>query len=311
MSSGRTNVGVGTLLLAIAMVFTSACDTPSEYASPTTAPTSALPAPLFPNWPPEANQFRFHWSAAPGIDLKNSPAVALRAYVESYRLAGFAGGDPSVVYPGFLRATPENTGPVTEDGSLLQLRYVRPRTRADLEAEGWKYVERQVYGYQPTHILNLQPQGDVYRATVCVGLYSVYRTADDDHSKYFSTIADPDTGQPKYGDSGNIEIWRVELTDRDPRVDIAPTPPKAPQIGPLPAPTGDVFGPWFVNGRSSALWGPLGQPERDTIDTPEVRQQCEAAMPDDAAARLAMATGFHDSPPPHGEPIPGWPAAPG
>ena len=49
----------------------------------------------------------------------------------------------------------------------------------------------------------------------------------------------------------------------------------------------------------------MGQGEN--IDTPEVRQQCEDAMPDDAATRMAMATGFHSQPPPHGNPIPGWP----
>jgi len=39
----------------------------------------------------------------------------------------------------------------------------------------------------------------------------------------------------------------------------------------------------------------------------ELRKQCEDAMPDDAATRRAMSTGFHDQPPPHGDPIPGWP----
>jgi hypothetical protein len=311
MSSNSARIGVTALLVVIAMVFTAACDAPPVPPSPTTSSASTLPAPLFPNWPAEANEFRFHWSAAPGVNLETSPAVALRAYIESYRLAGFAGGDPSVVYPGFMRATPENTGPVSEDGSLLQLRYVRPQTREEYEAGGWTYVERQVYGYQPTYVLDLSPQGSGYRATVCLGLYSVYRTADDDHDKYFSTIADADTGQLRYQDGQTVEIWRIELTDKDPRVGNAPAAPAAAQTGPLPAPVEDVFGPWFITGNAVALWGPLGDPERDTVDTPEVRQQCEDTMPDDAAARRAMATGFHDAPPPHGEPIPGWPAASG
>ncbi|MGH3644903.1 MAG: hypothetical protein ACRDUX_38470 [Mycobacterium sp.] len=304
MSSSSGRLAVGGLLAVVALLFTSACEN-NPAPSPATTSTATLPARQFPNWPPVANEFRFQWSAAPGIDLAAGPAVTLRAYVESYRLSGFAGGDQSVVYPGFIRATPESTGPLTESGSLLQLRNVRPRTRADLEAEGWTYAERQVYGYQPTHILNLQPQGDGYRATVCLGLYSVYRTADNDPRKYFSTIADPDTGKFGYAGTQLVEIWRVELTDRDPRVANAPASPTIPQIGPLPAPTEDVFGHWFITGRSSGLWGPLGQDEN--IDTPEVRQQCEDAMPDDAAARMAMATGFHTQPPPHGNPIPGWP----
>lgn len=288
----------------LAMVLVTACGTPAAPPAPTS--TSAFPAPLFPNWPAEANEFRFHWSSAPGIDLDTGPAVALRAYVESYRLAGFAGGNPSVVYPGFMRATPESTGPLQDRGSLLQLRDVRPETRAGYEAAGLEYVQRQVYGSQPTYIVNLQPQADGYRATVCLGLYSVYRTADDDHDKYFSTMADAETGQPKYGGRRSIEIWRVELTNKDARVGNVPPASAEPQRGPLPAPVDDVFGRWFITGNTSGLWGPLGDAE--DIDTPEVRRQCEDVMPDDAAARMAMSTGFHSEPPPHGEPIPGWPA---
>jgi hypothetical protein len=307
MSLSSARATVGALLMVIAMVFASACESKQPPSTPLNSSSSALPAPLFPNWPAEVNDFRFHWSAAPGIDVEAGPAVALRAYVESFRLAGLAGGDLSVLYPGFMRATPEDASPSMERGSLAQRQYVRPRSRAELARNGWKYVARQIYGYQPTHLLNLQPLGDGYLATVCLGLYSVYRTADDNHDKYFSTIADADSGQLRYQDGQTVEIWRVELRDRDPGVSNAPAAPTDRQNGPLPAPIEDVFGPWFITGNSSSVWGPLGEGEE--IDTPEVRQQCENAMPDDAATRMAMATGFHDRPPPHGEPIPGWPAA--
>lgn len=225
--------------------------------------------------------------------------------MESLRLAAFAGGDSSVVYPGFMRATPESTGPLQDPDSLVQLRYVRPKTRAEYAANGLKYVPRQVYGYQPTHILSLQPQGDAYRATVCVGMYSVYRTADDNHDKFFSTIADQNTGQPEDWGRDGVAIWRVELTGSASRGDDPAPEHPATQAGPLPAPLDDVFGQWFITGANASTWGPLRQLEY--FDTPELRQQCQDAMPDDAAARQAMATGFHDSPPPHGEPIPGWP----
>jgi hypothetical protein len=205
-----------------------------------------------------------------------------------------------------MRSTPENQGPVANEGELFQLEYIRPQTRAEYEANGWKYVPRQVYGYQPTHILDLQPQGGAYRATVCLGAYSVYRRDDADPKKFFSTAADEKTGKPTYSDRKEIQIWRVELTDEDPRVANAPAPSTAAQRGPMPAPVDDVFGGWFITGASTSLWGPSGQGE--DIDTPELRQQCEDAMPDDAATRRAMATGFHDAPPPHGDPIPGWPA---
>ncbi len=277
---------------------------------PTPTPTpSSLPEPLFSNYPAEANEFRFHWSAAPGIDLTGGPAVPLRAYLESMRLAAFAGGDPSVVYPGFMHATPENQ-PVSGPGDLFQLQFVRPKTRAQYEANGWKYVERQVYGYQPTHVLGLEPLGDHYRATLCLGAYSVYQNPVNDPKKFVSTAADESTGELRAGGRDAVQVWRIELSDREPR---AATPPSAlpqPQMGPLPAPVDDVFGNWFITGISQGeLWGPSGQGE--DVETPELREQCEAAMPDDAATRRAMATGFHKAPPPHGDPIPGWPAASG
>lgn len=306
-----TDLRLRTFVALLALILVAACSEPEvpSPSAPDATSRPALPAAAFPNYPAVANDFRFHWSAAPGIDLNTGPAVPLRAYLESIRLAAFAGGDPSVVYPGFMRSTPENQGPVTNEGELFQLEYIRPQTRAEYEANGWKYVERQVYGYQPTHVLSLIPQGDGYRATVCLGAYSVYRTADDDPKKFFSTAADEQTGQLTYGNRDEIQVWRIELTDKNPRVANAPAPPTAQQLGPMPAPVDDVFGRWFITGAGTSLWGPSGQGEY--IDTPDVRQQCEDAMPDDAAARMAMATGFHGSPPPHGEPIPGWPAANG
>lgn len=310
MSSSSRTTAVTAILMVSLMTLTSACGNREEPPPPSEPSiSSALPAPLFPNWPPEANNFRFHWTAAPGIDLETGPAVALRAYVESYRLAGFAGGDPSAVYPGFIRATSENVGVPGKPDPLFQLTHVRPKTRAELEANGWTYTERLFAGYQPTHVLSLEPQGDRYWATVCLGLYSVYRSVDNDPNTYVSTMADPDTGQPLYiaqgkARAGGVEIWRVELTDKNSQSAYLP-PISTAQHGPLPAPVDKVFGPWFITGMSSGLWGTVDKP--DDINPPQVRQQCQDAMPDDLAAREAMATGFHDSPPPHREPIPGWP----
>ncbi|GAA4635784.1 hypothetical protein [Mycolicibacterium sediminis] len=261
------------------------------------------PPQQFPNYPTVVDGFRFHWSAGQGIDLTSGPSVPLRAYLESLRLAAFTGGDVSVVYPGFMRATPENQ-PASDAGDLFQLQRIRPATRQELEARGWKYVERRTFGYQPTHVLSLLPRGDGYRATVCVGTYAIYQDGLEDPSKFVSTAADETTGELSYGDAGQIQVWRIELTQRNPNVPDPST--ERPQSGPLPAPVDDVFGPWFITGSGTGLWGPSGQAE--DIETPDIRKQCEDAMPDNAAARRAMATGFHTEPPPHGEPIPGWPA---
>lgn len=292
-------------LALICALFTAGCGVdhvPSD-GSDATAVSSPAQESTYPNWPRAADNFRFHWSAAEGVDLVTGPAVALRAYVESYRLVGMVGGDMSVVYPGFLHATPENSRKAEERGDLVQLQYVRPRTRAELEKNGWTYRGQQIFGYQPTHILSLVPQGEGYRATVCLGLYSVFETVDDGSGQYISVNADTENGLPRYPDG--IEVWRVELTDKGPRTSQAPTSPSGPQAGPLPAPIDDVFGSWFVTGASSGVWGPLGDVE--DIDTPEVQAQCAGAMPDDAATRTAMSTGVHPAPPPHGESVPGWP----
>jgi len=305
MSFGSGSTRTGALLLTLLVGFAGACD--GSQSSPPSTPSGAGSAspPHFQNYPPEANEFRFHWSAAPGIDLDKGPAVAVRAYVESMRLAEFAGGDPSAVYPGFMGATPENIELATGD-DLYEHEYVRPETKAQYEADGLKVVERQIYGYQPTYIMNVVPRGDSLWATVCVGAYSVYLTNDPDHNKFVSIVANPDTGKPFQNGRSEIHIWRVELTDRNRAVD-APAARIVRQVGPLPAPVDDVFGSWFITGSSNT--GDWGSPRNvEYYDTPEVRAQCEAAMPDDAAARMAMASGFHSAPPPHGDAVPGWPA---
>jgi hypothetical protein len=307
MSSASRRAFRRTLISATATLLSCACGHPTVSHQTSPESTAVRQSAQFPNWPNELNDFRFHWSAEPSVDLASGPAVALRAYLESYRVVNLTGGDADTVYPGFLRATPENQPSSLGSDSLLQLTYVRPHSRAEAEASGWKYVRRQIYGYEPAHVLKLEPTADAYRATVCVGTYSVYRTDDNDHQKYFSVIADPKSGNLQYGGREIVDVWRIELTDKDPRTHAAPSGPVTPQIGPLPAPAQDVFGRWFITGATTGLWGPSGTAEQ--IDTPEVRKQCEDSMPDDAATRAAMAAGFHDAPPPHGDPIPGWPAA--
>lgn len=285
--------------LVLAALVPLAC-TPSTDSTP--QPSTARSAGLFPNWPPALNNFRFYWYAAPGIDMTTGPVVTVRAYLESYRIANLTGGDTSAVYPGFTRATPKN-GLQTRQNTPFELSYVRPETRAEAEANGWKYVERNMFGYGPFYILSIGPVGGVFRAIVCQGEYSTFHQDDTDPSKYTSITSWP----PQDTADKGVTVWRVELTDKDPRV--GPNPPAAPtnpQSGPLPAPTGDVFGPWFITGASTSLWGTPG--ETQYVDTPEVKQQCAEHMPDDAAARKAMYTGLHDQPPPHGDPIPGWPA---
>lgn len=303
MSSGKrlTAKKIATLLIATAI---------AAGCAPTPAPSTTTPAPqpqsVFPNWPNNLNGFRFHWAAAPGVDLTTAPAVALRAYLESYRVVGLTRGDINAAYPGFLRSTPENSPHDFDPRRRYELTGVRPKTQADAAAAGWTYPEGGIHGYQPTYLLSLESRGDQVRATVCVGKYATYRA--ESPNRYVSIIAEPDTGELQLDDWQMVDVWRIELTDKDPRAGSPPAP-TVPQSGPNPAPIDDVFGPWFITGATTQFWGPLN--ESENIWLPETRQQCENAMPDDAATRKAMATGFHTAPPPHGAPIPGWPAANG
>jgi hypothetical protein len=311
-SSNAWKAVLASVMLATLGLITS-CTRPSEPSSAEAPPTAGDPPPIFANWPPEADDFRFHWSASRGMDVEIGPAVAVRAYVESYRLAELTGGDLAVTYPGFLRATPENAD-VTEHPEIpLQQAKIRPGPRTQPETAGIASSERQFFGYQPSHILGLYMIPGGVRATVCLGRYPIYQRATGKPDKFVSIMADPATGEPQYMGSGKflasgVEIWRIELTDEGPTVGQNPGTPATAQEGPLPAPVDDVFGRWFITGSSAGtgVWGALGDSE--WIDDSGVRAECEAAMPEDAATREAMATGFHDSPPPHSDPVPGWPA---
>lgn len=297
----------GTIAFSLAAMLVTACGNHGDSGPKPATRSMTAPQTEFTNWPPQVDQFRFHWSAAPSIDLGTGPSVALRAYVESYVLVQISGVE-TATYPGFDRATPANVGSPGNPDPLFQLVDVRPSPpTSNVEHED----NRRVAGYQPTHVLSLEPHGASYRATVCLGLYSVYRTVGDTQDRYVSALADPATGRAMYTGSGKareggVDVWVVELTNRGPQVAVESPAPDGPQIGTRPAPMGDVFGNWSITGRSSGVWGTIESTE--DVVTPEIQKQCAAAMPDDAATREAMANGFHQKPPPHGDAIPGWPA---
>jgi hypothetical protein len=111
---------------------------------------SAPAAPTFPNWPEALQDFRFRWSAEPGIDLLSGPAVPLRAYLESYRVAEFT-LDINETYPGFQRAVPPQ--PSDRLRAPYQMRDIRPDTEPHL-AFG---PPGRFYGNEYFHILELTP----------------------------------------------------------------------------------------------------------------------------------------------------------
>jgi hypothetical protein len=281
--------------LTVALI--AACGPPTQGPTPD---TSSQPDKLFPNWPLLLNDFRFHWTAAPGIDVTTGPAMGVRAYLESYSIAQTTFNADNV-YPGFNRATPENQP--REGNFLWQLVNVRPM--------GHPFTARPEdarphFGYEAFHFLELTPAGTGYRAIVCSGSYAEFVASRTRPGKFVSVSVSDETGQPYARGSSGVFAHQVELTQHDPRAGPNPPAPVTfPQKGPAPAPDQDVFGNWFITGASLSRWGLFDDPRSFR---PELEQRCEAAMPTPKDERLAIMIGFKDRPPPHGQAIPGWPA---
>jgi len=114
----------------------------------------------FPNWPASLNEFRFHWTAEPSVDIATGAAVPIRAYLESYYVASFSANLENV-YPGFMRATPEND---ELDGHYVaQLAWIRPLN--GVVAKSKDAVAH--FGYIPFHILRIDSAGNGFRAFIC------------------------------------------------------------------------------------------------------------------------------------------------
>ena len=228
--------------------------------------------------------------------------MPVRAYLESWYIASWTNG-PENVYPGFLRATPESAD---LDGNYLgQLAWIRPLNGAP----SYPVDPAKPLGYMPMHIQSVDAVASGLRVTVCLGEYSIYFASDSSAGKLVSVAAEKSTAQLA-DPLDTVRVKRIELTKTDPRIPAGASDVDTPQEGPAPAPVGDVFGHWFITGASSSLWGPVDADPPDFFVTPDMRRQCQQAMPDSPEKQIEMATGFKDTPPPHGKPIPGWPLAP-
>ena len=278
---------------------TLACGSGAPEGIPDTKPTGQEQTA---HWPDSLERFRFHWSSSPGLALTTGVAVPVRAYLESWYIASWTNG-PENVYPGFLRATPESAD---LDGNYLgQLAWIRPLNGAP----SYPVDPAKPLGYMPMHIQSVDAVASGLRVTVCLGEYSIYFASDSSAGKLVSVAADKSTAQLA-DPLDTVRVKRIELTKTDPRIPAGASDVDTPQEGPAPAPAGDVFGHWFITGASSSLWGPVDADPPDFFVTPDMRRQCQEAMPDSPEKQIEMANGFKDSPPPHGQPIPGWPLAP-
>ena len=287
------------LALSAVVAFTVSIGCAPDNASTQSSDPSENRSQQFPNWPASLNEFRFHWTADPNIDIIAGAAVPIRAYLESYYVASFSANLDNV-YPGFMRATPEND---ELDGHYLaQLAWIRPLNGVVAKSED----AVAHFGYIPFHILRIDSLKMDFAHYMPRKLCQLHQEQRKTWQIRLPSV-NPKTAQIQ-GSIRHRHRNRIELTQQDPRV--GPNPPAAvtaAQRGPAPAPDQDVFGPWFFTGMSSSFWGPIDAAEPERFPPPELKRQCSDRMPQPEAERIAMMTGFKDQPAPHGEPLPGWP----
>lgn len=289
----RNDLTAAICLATIAAVLTGACTDPPKHEPQPTTPAATS---KFPNWPALLDNFRFRWSAEPGIDLLAGPAVPVRAYLESHRTGDYT-LEPTAVYPGFDKAVaPGPKRPELRDVTDLQLRNIRPNTPHDTTYR----PSNGVYGNEYFHILELSETNGGYRAYVCDGYYKILQDHD---GKYVSVSTGGKPSTVNLGATG-VRVWRIEFTGHSPADLVS-------QKGPNPAPLGNVFGGWQIAGADSdGYWGSWKQKSETDPRDAEVKDrlaQCGALMPDNEDQRLAYSTGEHDTPPPTEPAVPGWP----
>jgi hypothetical protein len=238
--------------------------------------TDEPPAPTFTNWPQSLADFRFRWAAEPGVDLVSGPAVPLRAYLESYRIAELTReiGD---VYPGFERAVPQLP---SDSDAPAQLLSIRPS------------FEGEPFG----------PPGPFF------GNEFFRDGKEEDEGKYVSVVGY--RARTGLGDVNGMKVWRVEFTDSPPAADA---PAKVTdQSGPNPAPAGDVFGPWRITGANDVIWGSMVNREStadERVDGAQRLSQCSDLLPHWRTERDANIRAALDAPPAPEPASPGWPEA--
>lgn len=142
------------LSAGIVALISASCSHPVEpQVSPTQSPTP---------WTGLTENVRAVWSAQTGIDLVSGPAVAIRAYVESYSLAKDM-GSLDVVYPGFARAV------------------LRRQPNADIFTDAWPDTSNPaphpIVGTEQRRILRIDNSGDSVVTIVCD--YSTYTAGFD------------------------------------------------------------------------------------------------------------------------------------
>lgn len=254
-----------------AVLLLAGCSSNHQPQQPT--PTPSTPA----GWPATLSDFTVVWTAEPGIDVTTRPAVAVRAYAESYLLARLT-GDDRYLYPGFQQAVDRNQPADHPTGT----QFLWPKL---------KDPQRPWVGTEQAHILSIASSGRDVTVVTCEYLFGA---ADEGrHRGYSPIIAQPPP------DSG-IYPMRITIT--------APAtvgPPLAPQSGPARAPSIDVFGGWRITSHQGGYIAGYGL----APEWPDVAQDtdaCRAKAP--PHPDLIRGGEYPRSDFPTLPPAPGWPA---
>ncbi|MBX7432574.1 hypothetical protein JDV09_10735 [Mycobacterium sp. Y57] len=285
------------------------CGTDSAPDEPSTTEASTTEASR-PDWPEKLTDFRFRWSAEPGVDLVTGQAVPLRAYLESWLLTYYA-DDLDAGYPGFRRATPPP--PKLDSSAWRELPYAVRNASGHQGNSSVDDPDLRILGNEDLHVLRLEPMPSGFRALVCDSTFGVYTQSPGDAQV---TPLRAESSGDSVTDIMNMPVWRIEFTDRDSAVQ----PPAGPQQGPLPAPRDDVFGPWFITGSDvvEAWWnadfpGPVDDEGKKHFfdaraQADALRAQCLDWLGIDPAERTRIATTPLDAAPELQPAFPGWPA---
>jgi hypothetical protein len=259
---------------------------------------AAAPEPTYPNWPASLDNFRFRWTAEPGIDLLTGAAVPIRAYLEGRRVAEFTAGTDSFVpsefetYPGFRNAVTPPDGTPWDGPSPVEV--------WDAYPELTRYTGQVMYGNEYFHLLELAPIDGGYRAYVCDGRYNTFIKSRDEKS--FQTTEGTSSEKFDY-----VFIWRVEVRHG------GELPKRAPQRGPNPAPADDVFGAVKITASSKARWGGFeragsGGDRNASRVANQNHRRCLDRMPDSLHDMGLIAASTPTEPPAFEPAVPGWPA---
>jgi hypothetical protein len=257
----KTLTGAAALLVCVLL---SAGCTPDAAPKADSAPAG---------WPKGFEGFTIVWTAEKGIELDTGPAVAVRAYLESF-LLGELTGDTKYLYPGFAGAVGEQWRPHESSPA----------------AKPW-------VGTVTNHLLSLNRSGSDVTAIGCMYTYGAASPRGEDE---YDTQAVP-PGAPDAG----ITAFKVALA--------APSESSGagePQKGPARTPFEDVFGGYQVTGYWGGYFTAEGS-DPMWPESQQSTDECVAKAPDPLERRVFLSTNFPPrSDFPTLPATPGWPAKP-